>query len=117
MEWIGYILLVVAIFEFCFGLFDSFTSEAGAIGQVPVLMHALAFPLFLSISVAYLRPSSSVIPTWSILIGFLILVFLDGFLIQKIGALGKAFHERQKNKNSEQDAATNRRNVSHSSDC
>ncbi len=42
MEWIGYILLVVAIFEFCFGLFESFTSEAGAIGQVPALMHAVA---------------------------------------------------------------------------
>lgn len=108
MEWIGYILLVVAIFEFCFGLFESFTSEAGAIGQVPVLMHAVAFPLFFSIAVAYLLPSPSMIPTWSILVGFPILVFLDGFLIQKMGALGKAFHERQKNKRSEEDAPANR---------
>jgi hypothetical protein len=112
MEWIGYILLILAICEFCFGLFDSFTSEAGGIGQVPVLMHAVAFPLFLSISVAYLRPSASMIPTWSILVGFPILAFLDGFLIQKIGALGKAFHERHKNKNSEQSAAANRRKAS-----
>ncbi len=98
MAWIGYILLALAVLDFFFGLFESFTSEAGGIGQVPVLMHAVAFPLFLCVSAAYLRPSPSMIPTWSILLGFPILVFLDRFLIQKTGALGKAFHKRQKNK-------------------
>jgi hypothetical protein len=99
MAWIGIMFLVIAIASFVFGLYVSFCSEGGAIGQVPVLADAVMFPILLTLSFVYLRRAGFVwakFPVWILLAAFPVIVFLSGILIVQVGNLGERYHRRKK---------------------
>ncbi len=99
MLWIGIFLLGVSIASLIFGLYVSFTSEGGSIGQVPVLAYAVAFPTLLTMGFVYLRMAGQLgteFPGWILLVTFPVLVFFSGFLIIKTGNMGKRHHQRKK---------------------
>jgi hypothetical protein len=110
MEFVGYALLAVAVLEFAFGLYVSFTSEGGSLGQVPVLAHAIAFPLLLTMALLCfhtVRVGWFRFPIGVVLLGFPVGVVLDGFLIIKAGQFGRSCHIRHKLRNSEPGAPPN----------
>jgi hypothetical protein len=99
MLWVGIVLMVLSFASLAFGLWESFISEGGAIGQVPVLMHAVAFPLLLTMAVRYLRAggqSWADFPVWILVVAFPVLVLLSGFLIAMVGNMGERYHRRKR---------------------
>jgi hypothetical protein len=99
MFWIGIFLVIVSIASLIFGLYVSFTSEGGSIGQIPVLAYAVAFPVLLTMALGYLRMAGQLgaeLPGWILWVAFPGLVFLSGFLIIKAGNMGKRRHQRRK---------------------
>ena len=99
MLWIGILLLLASIGILIFGIYISFATEGGAIGQVPVLLYALAFPLFLTMGLAYLRKAGQLrveFPEWILWAAFPVLVVLSGFLLTKAGNAGAKHHKNKK---------------------
>ena len=109
---IGYLLLAFAAVAFAFGLYVSFTSEGGTLGQVPVLLHALMFPLLLTVALFCLytaRVAWAALPIRFVVLGFPVCLVLAGFLIIQAGHFGRYWHRRQKLRNSKPGTPPNSR--------
>jgi hypothetical protein len=99
MLWVGIVIVVLAIVSLLFGLYESFISEGGVLGQAPVLIYAVAFPMFLTMAFMFLRAAGQTwakFPGWILWVAFPVLVFLSGFLIIEAGKIGKWYHQRKK---------------------
>ena len=99
MTWIGITILAIAIASFLVGLYVSFCSEGGAIGQVPVLADAIAFPVLLTMAFLHFRWAGfawAQFPGWTLWATFPVLVVLSGILIMQFGRLGVRYHQREK---------------------
>jgi hypothetical protein len=99
MLWIGIFLLVVSVASLIWGLYISFASEGGSIGQVPVLLYAVAFPTLFTMALVYLRKAGQMeagFPGWVLWVMFPILVFVSGSLIVKAGNMGRRHHQKEK---------------------
>ena len=100
-------MVIIAVIFACFtlaclafALWVSFDTEAGAIGQTPVLAYAVAVPLLATFSLLFFDrayPNWSV-PWWAYFAGFPIVAILVGWLISAAGRIGERTHSRREHK-------------------
>jgi hypothetical protein len=93
-EYFGFPLLVLAVLCFLGGLRISYETEAGSLGQVPVLAYAVGPPF---LAVAGLAMVDSGLgwpgaPWWAYPLAWLSLMYLAGVAIIKVGEWGARRH-------------------------
>jgi hypothetical protein len=97
---LGFFAIGLAAVGLPWSLWISFQTEAGSIGQVPVMAYAISLPLLAFLGLLLLH---RVHPGWSIhwlayAAGFPVAIFLVGGLICAAGSIGRRYHNRHDRK-------------------
>lgn len=94
---IGSVISLVAILLFLGGLFISYETEGGAIGQVPVLVYAVAPPVFAVVGLAMIDRGLDWPgwPWWAYALVWLAMICPAGVAISKVGAWGERRHRAE----------------------
>ena len=96
-EHFGIIALILAILFFLGGLRISYETEAGAIGQVPVLIWAVAPPLAVAIGLAMIDRGLDWPgwPWWAYALTWLALIYPAGIAVNRVGDWGERRHRAE----------------------
>jgi hypothetical protein len=91
---LGITLLVAAFVALCFELRTSYVTHGGENGQVPVLGGAIQVPLLVLVGLWFLGRAKPAFdsPWWSYPVVGMTLAVITGWLIIKVGNLGKHRH-------------------------
>ena len=87
-------MLLGALLAFLFGLRTSYETEGGSIGQVPVLVWAVAPPLLAAMGLAMID-RGVVWPWWAYAVIWPGLIYPAGVAIIKVGAWGEQRHRAE----------------------
>ncbi len=94
---VGVLLACLSVASFGFAVWISVDTEGGAVGQVPVMAHAIGVPVLALVSALTFARAW---PAWSLpasadVAAFMLAVVAVGGLLHMAGRLGRRMHQRR----------------------